>query len=82
MIKAFQNAKLIVLALFLVATAGMWTYEIFYGLPKERCEKAGAWWSMRYRQCGVPIDVRNFTGRSHPGSIPAAVPVTPAPAAR
>jgi hypothetical protein len=81
MIKAFQNAKLIVFAVFLVVTAGMWAYEIFYALPKERCEKAGAWWAPKYRSCGVPLDVSSFTGRAHPVTPPVATP-TPAPTAR
>jgi hypothetical protein len=79
MIKAFQNAKLIVFALFLVVTAGMWAYEILYALPKERCEKAGAWWAPKYRACGVPLDVSSFTGRAHPAQ---ATTQTSAPVAR
>jgi hypothetical protein len=83
MINAFRNARLIVFAIFLVVTAGMWAYEIFYALPKERCEKAGAWWAPKYRACGIPLDVSSFTGRNHPtAGQPVVVPVPPAPAAR
>jgi hypothetical protein len=74
MIKAFQNAKLIVLALFLVVTAGMWAYEIFYALPKERCEKIGRWWAPKYRECGAPMDISNFTGRTHAVTLPPQTP--------
>jgi hypothetical protein len=79
MISAFRNAKLIVLALFVVVTAGMWTYEILYALPKERCEKVGRWWAPRYRECGAPMDISSFTGRAH-AAAPATQPtVAPAP---
>ncbi|HEV2364237.1 MAG TPA: hypothetical protein VGS12_08590 [Caulobacteraceae bacterium] len=58
------GAKLVVLALFLTATAAMAVYDVFYVMPARRCESQGAWWDSKDRQCLTPIPIWRLTGRS------------------
>ncbi|HEY1449280.1 MAG TPA: hypothetical protein VGF33_12170 [Caulobacteraceae bacterium] len=76
----FTTAKLVVLTMFLAVTAGMVGYQMLYVWPAERCEKQGAWWDQRDRECLSPIPIERFTGRDF--SAYKAVPASPAPATK
>ncbi|MGI8841920.1 MAG: hypothetical protein ACR2F8_14240 [Caulobacteraceae bacterium] len=63
------SAKLIVLAGFLVVSAGTAWYEWAYVWPVKRCDARGDWWDFRDRQCLTPLPIWRITGR---GLVPAA----------
>ncbi len=63
------SAKLIVLAGFVVVSAGTAWYEWAYVWPVKRCDARGAWWDFRDRQCLTPMPIWRITGR---GLVPAA----------
>jgi hypothetical protein len=62
------NAKLVCLALFLVASLAIVGYEWRYVWPVRACEQRGAWWDPRDRQCLTPMPIWRLTNRP-----PAAV---------
>jgi hypothetical protein len=66
------NAKLIVLAGFIVASAATAYYEWAYVWPVKHCDARGAWWDVRDRQCLTPMPIWRITGR---GLAPAAAAV-------
>ena len=79
----FTTAKLVVLTMFLAVTAGMVGYQMLYVWPAERCEKQGAWWDQRDRECLTPIPIKRFTSgafaafRPASGPPPATAPAKP-----
>jgi hypothetical protein len=70
------SAKLIVLAGFIVVSAGTAWYEWAYVWPVKRCDARGAWWDGRDRQCLTPLPIWRITGR---GVAPTAPPVAAPP---
>lgn len=38
-------------------------WQFLYQIPQKKCEAAGKWFSMRYRECATPIDLPTLTGR-------------------
>jgi hypothetical protein len=72
----FTTAKLVVLSLFLAVTAGMVGYQMLYVWPAQRCEKQGAWWDQRDRECLTPIPIKRFTS----GAFAAFRPMSALPA--
>jgi hypothetical protein len=78
-------AKLVVLCLFIITAAGMTAYDIVYVWPAKRCERVGAWWDPRDRQCLTPIPIWLLTHRgplAGPSLSPAAPPQRVAPGAQ
>ena len=69
------SAKLIVLAGFLVVSAGTAWYEWAYVWPVKRCDARGAWWDFRDRQCLTPMPIWRITGRGLVPAAPAPAPV-------
>lgn len=81
--RVFNNARVVVFGLALVAVAGAWTYELMYALPKERCERGGGIWAGRWRACGREVTLQSLTGRptpGHPAQAASQPQAAPAPA--
>ena len=55
--------KLIFLAIFVVASVGVWAYHGLYVWPRDKCEKSGGWYDPQSRQCGRVIYIPDITGR-------------------
>ena len=55
--------KLIFLAIFVVASLGVWAYHGFYVWPRDKCEKAGGWYDPQSGQCGRVVYIPDVTGR-------------------
>ena len=72
------SAKLIVLAGFIVVSAGTAWYEWAYVWPVKRCDARGAWGDFRDRQCLPPLPIWRITGR---GVVPTGAPNTAPPGA-
>lgn len=66
--------KLFFLALFAVGCVAIWSYQIFYVWPKDRCEGHGGWWDGKRRLCAQPILLPKLTGRPF-GSPPMISPM-------
>ncbi len=61
--QVFAGARLLLIGLFVVASAATAAYQYFYIWPMQKCEKAGAWWDGRDRQCLTPMPIWRLTGR-------------------
>jgi len=57
------GAKLIVLGLFILTTAGVAAYDVIYLWPIQECDRAGAWWDPKDHQCLTPIPIWRITNR-------------------
>jgi hypothetical protein len=55
--------KYIVFSLFIITATGMTVYDVLYVQPAKRCERAGAWWDAKDRECLTPIPIWWLTGR-------------------
>ena len=74
MSRMIANMRVLLVGLFIVATAATSLYQYYYIWPMQKCEKAGAWWSGKYRQCVTPIPIWRLTGREPGGPKAAAQP--------
>lgn len=74
--RVFDNAKLALLCLFVVASVATIAYQAWYIWPMKKCESGGDWWSAKYHECDAPIPIWRLTGR-----LPATPQATPAPRA-
>jgi hypothetical protein len=63
MTRLFGNLRLVLVGIFILATTASALYQYYYIWPMQKCERAGAWWSGKYRQCVVPIPISRLTGR-------------------
>lgn len=63
MSRLIANAKLLVLSLFFVASAGAVWYDWAYIWPVKRCDERGAWWDAQDRECLTPMPIWRITGR-------------------
>lgn len=72
--RSITNAKIILTALFFVATAATIGYEWRYVWPVRNCESKGAWWDPRDRQCVTPMPIWNITHRGGPPIPPVVHP--------
>ncbi|MDC7682826.1 hypothetical protein PQU92_06035 [Asticcacaulis sp. BYS171W] len=57
------RVKLGFLAVFILISAGILIYGVFYEMPRRKCEAAGGWWTDKYRSCETPIYLPLLTGR-------------------
>ena len=69
------NAKVVALAVFVIASLATIGYEWRYVWPVRRCEARGSWWDPKDRQCLIPLPIWRITNRGGP----AATPPPPAP---
>ena len=76
MSKTFDRLKLFFLGVLVIACAAIWSYQIFYVWPKERCEAMGDWWDGHDRTCAVPMPIWTITGR-RPGPAPRSAILSP-----
>ncbi|MDE2355233.1 MAG: hypothetical protein KGL69_00620 [Alphaproteobacteria bacterium] len=61
--RVFASTRLILIGLFIVASSATAAYQVMYIWPMQKCEKAGAWWDGRDRQCLTPMPIWRLTGR-------------------
>ena len=61
--RTIDRLKLIFLGLFVIMSAGVFVYHIFWVWPGQKCEAAGDWWDGSTRTCGHPILISDITGR-------------------
>ena len=66
MSKTIDRLKLIFLGVFVIATAGVWAYQVFYVQPKKKCEAEGAWWGGGWRQCRRAVSIAPYDGPPPP----------------
>ena len=79
--KTFDRLRWGFLGLFAMAVVAIWTYQIGWVSPRERCEAAHRWWAEQFRECAVPVSTSVFTHRPIPGEpLPQVVPVGGQPA--
>ncbi len=69
---------ILLLALFVLGVGASWAYSLMVLRPRNECLARGHWWSNKKRQCAIPVDITQITGR--PKGAPAA-PQPPAKAA-
>jgi hypothetical protein len=72
--RVISNMRLLLVGLFILATAATTLYQYYYIWPMQKCERASAWWSARYRQCLTPIPIWRLTGREPAAKIRSAKP--------
>ena len=88
--RTINRLKLIFLGLFVIGNVSIWSYQVFWKWPEQRCEAQGSWWDWRDRICATPMPLSTITGR-FPGRpdlpsvagiarTPAATPAAQAPA--
>lgn len=58
-----DRLKLIFLAIFALAAAGSWAYQVIWVWPKRECESKRLWWDAQTRICAAPIYIPSLTGR-------------------
>lgn len=75
---SIPRLKLIALGLFAVACCVIWSVQVFYVWPRDRCEARGNWWDPQARVCATPISISKLTGRPNRTATPAG-PDQPAP---
>ena len=52
------------LAAFLVAVAVLMAVQLWWVIPRDRCEKDnGGWWDPKSRECGRVVYIPSLTGR-------------------
>jgi hypothetical protein len=74
-LRVYNRAKLVVLALALVAVTSVSVYEFGYAMPKARCERMGLLWAAKWRSCAKLVDLSILTGRpNHPAPPPGVTP--------
>ncbi len=57
------GAKLVALTIFVLSSLALTLYDIYYVVPASRCERGGAWWDPKDRQCLTPLPIWRITGR-------------------
>ncbi len=67
----FNKFKYAFLGTLLLLATVITAYQLLYAVPQKKCDKAGAWWSFRYRHCFIPMPIVDITGR-HRATGPAA----------
>ncbi len=58
-----NRLKILFLILFAVGAVGIWSYQIFYVWPAQKCDERQGWWDRRNRVCAAPIFIPSLTGR-------------------
>ena len=66
--------------LFMIGCVCVFTYQMIWVAPGERCEMAGRWWLDNKRICGIPIEISKITGRPNPPAPVAGQPAAAVPA--
>ena len=61
--RTVTRIKLIFLAIFVVASIGVWAYHGLYAWPRDKCETGGGWYDPMSRQCGRVVYIPDITGR-------------------
>jgi hypothetical protein len=80
--RAINATTLLLFGLFILASAATSLYQVYYVWPMQKCERAGAWWDPRDRQCLTPIPIWRLTGRLPPipdGAGPSRTQGVPRP---
>jgi hypothetical protein len=58
-----DRLKLIFLAVFALAAAASWAYQVMWVWPQRTCESKRLWWDPDTRVCAAPIYIPSLTGR-------------------
>ncbi len=65
MYRMIDRFKLIFLAVFAIASAGMFIYEFGWRRPIHECEvERRGWWDPDTRVCAKPVLISDITGRT------------------
>jgi hypothetical protein len=64
--RVIDNARLVLFAVFILASAATIAYQALYIWPMQKCERTGSWWSPKYRECDPPVPIWRITGRQAP----------------
>ena len=58
-----NRLKIAFLILFAIGTVGIWSYQIFFVWPAQKCDERAGWWDRKARICAAPIYIPDITGR-------------------
>jgi len=61
--KTIRRLTWMFISAFAFSCAAVVLYQVYYIIPRDRCEAAGHWWDPQSRICGVPITLSTLTGR-------------------
>jgi hypothetical protein len=80
MTRLYNRLRILLLALFVLGVGASWAYSIMVLRPRNECLARGHWWSNKKRQCAIPVDITQITGRPKGAPAPAQPPAKAAPA--
>jgi hypothetical protein len=61
--KTINRLKWMFITAFAFSCVAVALHQVYYVIPRDRCETAGHWWDPKTRICGVPITLSTLTGR-------------------
>ena len=65
--KTIKRLTWMFISAFAFSCVAVVLYQVYYIIPRDRCEVAGHWWDPQTRICGVPITLSTLTGRKEIG---------------
>ncbi len=65
--KTIRRLTWMFISAFAFSCVAVVLYQVYYIIPRDRCEAAGHWWDPQTRICGVPITLSTLTGRKEIG---------------
>jgi len=75
--RLYNRLRILFLVLFVLGAGASWAYSLMVLRPRNECLSRGHWWSNKNRQCAVPVDITQLTGR--PKGSPPVSPKTAPP---
>jgi hypothetical protein len=66
-----RRVELWFLGLFAIAAAAVWTFQFFWVVPVQKCERSGNWWDPQSHSCATVIYLPSVTHRK-PGQKSAS----------
>lgn len=61
--KTINRLKWMFIMAFAFSCVAVALHQVYYIIPRDRCETAGHWWDPQTRICGVPVSLSTLTGR-------------------
>lgn len=59
----FERLLLIFMGVFVLAVAGVITWQVGWAIPAAKCRDQHKWWDYGERVCAQPILISDITGR-------------------
>ena len=61
---SIERLKRVFLVLFVIASAAVLVWQVFWEQPRQACESGGKWWDPYGRVCAQPVLISDITGRT------------------